>query len=216
MFDTSFFVALAIALAGLGLLLLVQLYLPLRRARAINLELQSARIVVRRGGGGEPGTFREWELPPQVNRVLEGLRRELAAVPGTQPPRLQEGRLILPGRPLRFLNVNRVNPLDFREAQFRIRSTAGPPNALVVQVDFGGFWRALAVVLLFTAWGVFIVRISSPRHGTFVGITVVLVLFALIFLAVHYFSHQLATCNLFDELVLRAVRSTSTSPSGAV
>lgn len=213
MFDASFFAALAIIMAGLVVLVVEKVLLPLRKTHALERELQALGVSIGPRGGGEPVSFREWALPVQVSGVLETLQQQLATTPGWEPSRLEAGTLRIQGRRLRFLNVNRVRPNDFRQAEFRVHSAS--PNILVTRADFGGYWRTIAVVLLFTAWGGFIVWLSSRRLVSFKAVLTVLLVFAAVFLAVHYYSQQLKTRNFFDEQVIKAVRRATKTPSRA-
>jgi hypothetical protein len=128
---------------------------------------------------------------------------------------VQDGVVTLVGRQKRFLNVNRVNPLDFARAEFRLRPVSAAETGLSLRLDFSGYWRAVAIIGLFTFWGGLCLVLPGGNRVSALRVMVIVVAFGIFFLAVRYVAQANLTRAYFTRLtrlVLERVQAGSRLP----
>jgi hypothetical protein len=220
MADITFLMTLVLAGTAAAIVFLFLVVMPRVRGRTHQraLEATGVRIGEPAEGHSESGmtsgkVIRVLVVPRPAPILRDALLKAASVLRGTQPQIANERVMTFPERRLRFWNVNRVNALDFAKAELEFDAASTSETRVVVRVDFTGYWRAVMVVGLFTAWAAFVIWITFHGHLSPLPAITVLVIFGIFFLTIRYTAQRQSTRDFFDKLVLGAMSRSGESSS---
>lgn len=158
----------------------------------------------------------EWQVPVSSAEFKSEFTQALPAVsPPVTAVDNEEQPLVLPGNPRRFLNPNRVNPLDFEQVKFEVRAISSSESRVACRVVPGGYWRLVAIICALTALVALSIapgRLFSGHSDQFWRILGLILAFDIWFLVVRYIGQRETTHNYLDHLVMKVVQRLRSIP----
>ena len=200
-FDPGVLMAWLIVGAGTILVFVFFLHLPRRRSRELEASLRKLGIA---SDTRAQTAHRPLLVPVATDALRSALVEMWAAIPEANPPAVAGQTITLTGRSRRFLNVNRVNPLDFSSVELACERLSDTATRLSRRVTFAGYWRAVVVMSLFTIFAAAAVAFGHPSATSRFWIFSALAIFAVFFLLVRYLGQRWVTNNFLDGLLLEA------------